>query len=381
MKTHNLKPMGTVMALLKFDNISIAGLAAAVPEHIQTLEEAAKLNPAQVRSFQKHTGVLQRHISITRQTSLDLGCAAAKKALQKARWDAGSLNALVFMSQTPDFNAGTGNAFLAHYLLGLNEEVMAFDIPLACSSFPYGLSVCSSLLQQPSINRVLMISGDTQWHFYNDGIPLATADSAFMFGEASTAVLLEKRPESPQIHIALYTDGSGYKYLFNPIGGCRNAWEKRQTFLLPNGDTHTPFGKFGYMDGIEITNFSTTKVVDDIKKFINLQKMRIADFDGIILHQANKQIVNTIAKRLSADKSKVPLSLDRYGNTSGASVTLTIADAYACCKKENLCLLVSAFGTGLSWGIVTLNISPNVIEPVFFCNDRFEEGFIQPYTG
>ncbi len=369
------------MPHFEFNNVSIAGLAAAVPEHIQTLEDAAKIKPDQVRSFQKYTGVIQRHISTTKQTSLDLGCAAARKALQKVQWDADSIDALVFMSQTPDFNAGTGNAFLAHYILKLSENAMAFDIPLACSSFPYGLSVCSSLLQQPEINRVLMISGDTQWHFYNDGIPLATADSAFMFGEASTAVLLEKKCNSSPIHIALFTDGSGYKYLFNPIGGCRNGWEKRQTFLLPNGDTYTPFGKFGYMDGIEITNFSTTKVVEDIKKFIDIHNLSIDDFDGIVLHQANKQIVKTISKRLKADENKVPLTLDRYGNTSGASVSLTIADAYSGLNEDNLYLLVSAFGTGLSWGIVTLNISPAVIEPVFSCNDRFEEGFARPYTG
>lgn len=366
------------MALLEFNNISIAALAAAVPDHIQTLEDAAKLSPDQVRSFQKYTGVMQRHISITKQTSLDLGCAAAHKALKKAQWDVNSLDALVFMSQTPDFNAGTGNAFLAHYILGLREDVLAFDIPLACSSFPYGLSVCSSLLQQASINRILMISGDTQWHFYDDGIPVASPDGRFMFGEASTAILLEKNKNSLPMHISLHTDGSGYKYLFNPLGGCRNSWEKNQAFMLPNGDMHIPSGKFGYMDGIEITSFSTTKVVNDIQRFLELKSMSIAEFDALILHQANKQIIKTISKRIKADADKVPLSLDRYGNTSGASVTLTIADAYAASEKDNLSLLLCAFGTGLSWGIATLNIRPAVIEPVFTCSDRFEEGFVQP---
>ena len=368
------------MAFLEFDNISIAALAAAVPEHIQTLDSMTDLDADQARAFQKYTGVMQRHISITKQTALDLGCAAAQRALKKAQWDAGSLDALIFMSQTPDFNAGTGNAFLAHYILGLREDVMAFDIPLACSSFPYGLSVCSSLLQQASINRILMISGDTQWHFYDEGVPVASADGRFMFGEASTAVLLEKNENSLPVHISLSTDGSGYKYLFNPLGGCRNTWEKKQAFMLPNGDVHTPSGKFGYMDGIEITSFSTTKVVSDIQKFLDRTSMPIAGFDAVILHQANKQIIKTIAKRLKVDPNKVPLSLDRYGNTSGASATLTIADAFAGSEKENISLLLSAFGTGLSWGIATLSIRPAVIEPVFTCNDRFEEGFVQPAT-
>lgn len=369
------------MAFLEFDNISIAALAAAVPEYIQTLDGVTTIDADQVRSFQKYTGVMQRHVSVTKQTALDLGCAAAHRALKRAQWDVGSLDALIFMSQTPDFNAGTGNAFLAHYILGLREDVMAFDIPLACSSFPYGLSVCSALLQQASINRILMISGDTQWHFYEEGIPVASADGRFMFGEASTAILLEKNENSLPIHISLSTDGSGYKYLFNPLGGCRNAWQKKQAFMLPNGDVHIPSGKFGYMDGIEITSFSTTKVVSDIQKFLDQTSMPIAEFDAVILHQANKQIIKTIAKRLKVDANKVPLSLDRYGNTSGASAPLTIADAFAGSEKENVSLLLSAFGTGLSWGIAALNIRPAVIEPVFTCNNRFEEGFVQPCPG
>lgn len=363
------------MPYLDFDNVRIAGLACAVPDNVQTLEHVA--DQAQVKSFQKYTGVMGRHISITRQTSLDLGCAAAKKIMKRQGWAADSIDGIIFLTQTQDFNVGTGNAFLAHYLLGLPADCMAFDMPLACSSFPYGLSVASSLLQQKGINRVLMISGDSQWHFYPNGKPLAIPDSSFMFGEASTAMLLEKSPEAEPISMALFTDGSGYKYLFNPLGGSRNAWEKPGPVLLPNGDIYVQAGKFGYMDGIEITSFSTTRVVEDIKAFLDRQKKTVEDFDGIVLHQANKQIVRTIARRLKADMKNVPLSLDRYGNTSGASVSVTMTDAYAGSDKKKLTLLVSAFGTGLSWGVVSLTLDPQVIEPIFSTNDVFAEGFVK----
>lgn len=365
------------MPYLAFDNIRIAGLTCAVPENLQTLDHIQ--DRAQVRSFQKYTGVLQRHISVTRQTSLDLGCAAAKKILEKAGWTRDSVDGLLFLTQTPDFNAGTGNAFLAHYVLGLPERCMAFDIPLACSSFPYGLAVAASLLQQEDINRILMISGDTQWHFYEGGVPVPTPDGTFMFGEASSAVLLEKAPGSAPVRLALYTDGSGYKYLFNPLGGSRNAWETGGPVMLPNGDTFVPTGKFGYMDGIEITSFSTTKVVECIRDFLAKQHKTVADYDGIILHQANKQIVRTIAKRLQVEPTKVPLSLDRYGNTSGASVTVTMTDAYAHSDRQNLSLLLSSFGTGLSWGIASFTLTPRVIAPIFTTAERFDEGFVKKF--
>lgn len=359
----------------EFNNVRIAGLATAVPENIQTLDEAAKTDPAQVKSFCKYTGVQSRHVSISRQTNLDLGCAAAEKILAKAGWSKDSLDGLIFLTQTPDFNAGTGNSFLAHYILGLKEDCMVFDIPLACSSFPYGLTVAASLLQQTQ--RILIISGDTQWHFYNQGRPAALPDGGFMFGEASSAILLEKAPGSHPMHISLFTDGSGYKYLFNPLGGARNAWENAGPLLLPSGEVHVPVGKFGYMDGIEITNFSTTKVVEDIKLFLERHNKSLDDFDGLVLHQANKQIVKTMARRLKADMNKVPLSLDRYGNTSGASVLVTMTDAYAGHGRKSLELLVSAFGTGLSWGIVSLAIEPDVIEPVFTTSWRFDEGLVK----
>lgn len=363
------------MPYLAFDNIHIAGLTCAVPENVQTLDHVE--DTAQVCSFQKYTGVLRRHISATRQTSLDLGCAAAKKIMGKVGWTRDSVDGLIFLTQTPDFNAGTGNAFLAHYILGLSERCMAFDIPLACSSFPYGLAVASSLLQQKDINRIVMLSGDTQWHFYEGGIPVATPDGTFMFGEASSALLLEKSQGAAPVCLALYTDGSGYKYLFNPLGGSRNAWEPGGAVVLPNGDTFVPSGKFGYMDGIEITSFSTTKVVECIRDFLLKEHKTVDDYDGIILHQANKQIVRTIAKRLKADPAKVPLSLGRYGNTSGASVTVTMTDAYAHCERKNLSLLLSSFGTGLSWGVASFSLSPQVIVPIFTTGERFDEGLVK----
>lgn len=362
------------MPFLNFDNIKVSAMAAATPETIQTLDNIDPALSDQVKSFQKFTGVKQRYISLCGQTALDLGCCAAKEAFRHANIPPEEIDGIIFLSQTPDFNAGTGNAFLAHYLLNLKADCLAFDIPLACSSFPYGISVAGSLLQQPAINKILLISGDTQWAFYPDGKPYASPGGPFMFGEACTAIIVEKSASAKPINISLFTDGSGYKYLFNPVGGCRNAWSKGRAFKLPNGDVHNVVGKFGYMDGIEITSFSTTRVVNDIKGFLDKTDHKINDFDGIILHQANRQIVSSIAKRLKAETARVPYSLDRYGNTSGASASLTIIDAYAGSEKKDLFLFVCAFGTGLSWGMFDLHINPAVITPVVTCASKFEEG-------
>lgn len=362
------------MALLHFENIVIAALAGALPEHVQKIDmDPRHPRAAYITSFVKQTGVRQRHVSITEQTATDLGYTALRKALDRAGWEANSLDGLIFLTQTPDFNNATGNAFVLHNHLGLNQDTLAFDIAQGCASFPYGLSVCAALLQQPHIRRLAMVSGDTFWPMYSSAEDLL-ADSTFLIGEGSTALLLEKK-ESLPIDISLHSDGSGYHFLYHPLAGVRNAW-RSVPGIMPNGEVYEGGGS--YMDGMEITSFATMRVVDSIKGFLGELGKGLDNYDGLVLHQANRQIVKTMARRLKVDMDKVPTTMECLGNTNGASVTLTMVDAYADCKKERLNLLISAFGIGLSWGVVSLTIDPSVIVPMLTCSNRFEDDFLKP---
>ncbi len=361
------------MAFLHFDNVGIAALAGVLPEHVQTIDMDPRRPRADyIRHFVKQTGVRQRHISVTEQTSTDLGCAALRLALERAGWDANSLDGLIFMSQTPDFNPSTSNAHVLHNHLHLGEDTLAFDITQGCASFPYGLSVCAALLQQPHIRRLAMISGDTIWPLYPSRKALEEAET-FLSGEGGTALLLEKREDSP-IDISLHSDGSGYHFLYYPDGGARNAW-RRGRGIMPNGEVYEGGG---YMDGMEITAFATLRVVDGINAFLRRLGTTVDAYDGVVLHQANKQILKTMTRRLKVDAARAPVTVDRLGNTNGASVSLTIVDAYAGNPKPNLRLLVSAFGVGLSWGIVSLTLNPAIIVPMRTTAARFEDDFLKP---
>lgn len=361
------------MAFLHFDNVGIAALAGVLPEHVQTIDTDPQHPDADyIRHFVRQTGIRQRHISITEQTSTDLGYAALLLALERADWSVDSLDGLIFMSQTPDFNPSTSNAHVLHNHLHLRDDVLAFDITQGCASFPYGLAVCASLLQQPHVRRLAMISGDTIWPLYASRKALAEAKT-FLSGEGCTAILLERRENSP-IDISLHSDGSGYHFLYYPDGGARNAW-RRGKGIMPNGGVYEGGG---YMDGMEITSFATLRVVDSIKAFLSRLGKTVNDFDGIVLHQANMQILKTMARRLKVDSAKMPTTVERLGNTNGASVSLTMVDAYANCPQDALHLLVSAFGVGLSWGIVNLSLNPAVIVPMQTTAARFEEDFLKP---
>lgn len=365
------------MPYLRYDNIRIASLVTAVPAHRQSIqipEDAA--NDRQIKTYVKQIGIQSRHISITEQTAVDIGYAAARKALEMCSLAAADLDGIIFASQTPDFNPATTNAHLMHYRLGMREDTLAFDIPLACSTFPYSFSVCASLLQQADIQRILLVVGDVWWPNYPNPQAIL-AEKRFLTGEGTCALILEQTPTPvEEITIALFSDGAGYKHLYNPFAGHRNTWRQYPRAQTMNGVEVFPRPN---MDGLEITAFATTRVVDSIKAYVEKTGKRPEEYDAVILHQANKQIVRTIAKRLGLPDEKVPLSLDRYANIAGASVPLTISDAFHGDARETLHLLTSAFGTGLSWGIANLSIQPAVIHPILQVkDDRFEEGYLHP---
>lgn len=363
------------MPHLQFNNLHLAALSCAVPSYIQKIDLSPNnQNHSYLKSFVRQIGITQRHISVTEQTATDTGLVAATAALNKAGWNAKDLDVVIFLTQTPDFNPGTSNAVIIQHRLGMRKDVMAFDMTLGCSSFPYGLSVCGALLQQANINKILMLTGDVHWVDYKNKDELEKTDR-FLNSEATTALLIDKKANC-NVSISLYSDGDGYKYLFKPSAGARNAWRPFKKGRMPDGKI---VGEGEYMDGIEVTSFATTAVVDAINEFLIKNNKTIEDYDGVVLHQANKQIVKTIAKRLKVDMEKVPLSLDRYGNTDGATVTTTIADAYANSSQNRLELLTCAFGVGLSWGVASIEIEPKNIVPIIEVEDgRFMEAYVEP---
>ena len=366
------------MPFMKYDNIRVAGLAAAVPSHSQDIDmKPDRDDAAYVKSFVKNVGVTKRHISIIEQTSLDLCYAASLKAMEKAGWSGEDIDGVIFLTQTPDY-ATPGNSALLQKLLGMRTDTIAFDINLGCSAPPYGIFTACSLMQNEGINKMIVATSDTQWPGYKTKDKLL-ADNTFLFGEGGSVVLLEKQAGSPEIKIELWNDGSGYKYL-HALGGARNSRDILKNWNIIDEDVIVPTGEqvsvdtAVYLDGPSIMSFTITTVVDAMKSFCNRIVTDVSSYDGVVLHQANLKILKTMAKRLNLDLEKMPVTIDRYANTSAASVFLTMADAYADSEKESVHLLASGFGVGLSWGVMDLHISPSVIAPIFETDFVFEEG-------
>jgi 3-oxoacyl-[acyl-carrier-protein] synthase-3 len=362
------------MPFIDYNNVSVSSIACAVPSFVQKIRTDGDDGAAAYRkSFVKSTGVLQRHISAIGQTGTDLCAAAAKAALRRADRDIGDVDAVVAVVEVSDYVA-PGNACLLQYILGMREDSAAFDVNLGCSGFPYGMFIGAAMLQNDNMNRVLITGALTENQKYRPPGQFPS-DETFLFGEAGSAVLLEKKEGSP-LGIGLWTDGSGYKYLFAPFGGARNPVRAPGEAILPNGEI-LGANVQSYMDGVEIFNFSITKGAEAIRSFLERNGKNLRDFDGLVLHQANLKIIKAMAKLLRADADKTPVSVDRYANTSPASVPLTILDAYAGCEKKTLCLLTAGFGIGLSWGVASFQLDTSGLTPIFETDELFEEGIMR----
>lgn len=364
------------MANLAFNNIKIRALAAAVPDFTQTIDTSDPF----LAKYVAQMGISQRHISLTEQTALDLGYVALKQALNQAGWDLSELDLIIFDSQTPDFNGGTGNAMLLHKYLKLREDQIAFDLSLGCPAFPYSLTTACCYLQQPSIKKVAVLNGDSFWWEYPNPESIK-AEKSFVLGEATGVVLLERVTAEentvPSLSFQLFGNGEGYHHLYFCNTGIKHKWRKLDHYLLPDDEE---FGSMDagfaghYMDGFAITYFATKKVGDHIKELFGT---KIKNYDYYVFHQANKQIINALAKRLELDSSKVLVSFDHYANTSAASSIVTIChnltNLSAPCHIFNACM-----GVGLAWGYSDLVLDPNTVCPIVTTNHRFEDHYFRP---
>ena len=244
---------------------------------------------------------------------------------------------------------------------------MAFDVNLGCSGWVYGLNIVGSLMMSSNISKALLLFGDTC-------IKTASPEDRsliMLFGEGGSATLLEKDGVSC-IKGELLTDGEGFKAIVMPSGAYRNRNGNRERIKQPDGTIRSDYD--GYMNGTDVFSFTISQVPRLIKKFISENELNIEELDALVLHQANIFIMQQISKKTKIPMDKVPVSLDRYGNTSGTSIPLTICDAFGKEENKDLHLLMCGYGIGLSWGVVEATVNSNDILPVIETDDYYTEG-------
>lgn len=339
--------------------IAVRGIAAAVPTKVALTQDYEFLKPEERARLQKATGIGAHRISPTEQCTSDLCAAAAERVISHLGWQPDSIGALILITQTPD-QPIPATAITLQNKLGLPQACAAFDVNLGCSAYPYGLAIISSLMKSLNITRALLLMGDLS------RVCAITDKSAWpLFGDAGTATALELDNDASPIYLDLMSDGSGKDAIIIPGGGLASRRPPG------NGPITEEMGGDGIarrpdnllLRGADIFSFAISKVPPSIHRVLEMGGHTADQVDFLVLHQANKMINDTITKKAGFTPEKAISTLAQYGNTSSASIPLTLC-AHADSFSDDRLITVCGFGVGLSWGSATLKIPANAVLPV-----------------
>lgn len=350
--------------------VQIAGISCAVPTTRQSTDDYREaFGKRTVDGFQKMVGVKERRLTAKGQTASDLAFAAARDLIARKGVDPSSIGALVFVTQSPDYKIPATACVLAHRL-GLSKDCMAYDVNLGCSGYVYGVNDVASLMASSNIEAALLLVGDTS----NDSIAPGDRSSCMLFGEAGSATLLVKEPDA-SIKGAFRTDGSGFKAIIIPAGAHRNPDAPRERAVWGvDGNERSDYDL--YMNGTDVFSFTISEVPAMIREFMAGEGVAPEEVDVYAMHQANRFILDQVADRSGIPKDRMPVSMDRYGNTSVTSIPLTLCDAFGGEGGRDLRVLMCGFGIGLSWGVVDTRISADDILPVIESDEVYQEGAV-----
>lgn len=342
------------MAQLSFEGVGISGIGAAVPSRIIKNYEYTEHFPAEdVKAVVDKIGIYERRFADPGVCSSDLCFAAAERLMADMAIDRSEIDLLVFVSQTPDYRMPATSIILQHRL-GLSHNTIAFDLNLGCSGFIYGMSVIYSMMERSNLRKALLLDGETRSRIYSP----KDRKTAFIFGDAGVAALIERKECFGKSYFSMNSDGSKEDLIKMNAGGYR----------VPSSvDTLTEkivdeFGNIrseehGYMNGGDVFNFVIREIPADIKKIFSFADKQTTEIDFFVFHQANDFINSYLAKKLKLDAEKVPATISKFGNTSSVSIPLTIVSELKDRLQDEKQLFLSGFGVGMTWAsaIITTN--------------------------
>ena len=362
------------MSLFHLNNIRITAVASAVPTEKVSVESFSdRFGKEYIEKYIETTGVKSFRKTKKHQTASDLAFVAAEHIICEKGIDRESIGALVFVAHSTDYRR-PATACVLHKRLGLRKECAAFDIGLACSAVPYGLFVIGSMMEKSDINRALLLVGETPNKVANP----QDKSSCMLIGEGGGAFLIEKEISESSfkgISGICKSDGNGYKAIILPAGGFRNPDAPDTVFDWMDGNRRSLYDVT--MQGDDVFSFTIFDVPRTIKEYLDKINLDVSFFDCVAIHQANRLICQMLCKKLKLDPNKMPLCMDRYGNTSAASIPIVLSDTYGNKNEDkNINVLMSGFGVGLSWGVCSANINIKDIYPIIETDDFYEEGII-----
>ena len=316
----------------------ILGVGAYAPDRVMHNTDLEKIVDTSDQWIRERTGIVERRIAAPEQATSDLAAEAARKALANAGVAADEIDLIIVGTVTPDMAFPACAAFV-QAALGISSNIPAFDISAACAGFVYGLATADAFIRTGRYQRILVIGAEVLTRIVN----WDDRGSCVLFGDgAGAAVVAPADEESYILGTELHTDSSLTASLCMPGGGSREP-------LTP--ETIAAKRNTVQMIGSDIFRAAVRNMLKASISVLEESGLKPQDVDWVVPHQANKRIIDQITQRMDVPSERVLINLDRYGNTSSASIPLALAEAAedGRLKKGDLVLL-TALGAGVSWG-------------------------------
>ena len=332
---------------------TITAIAHTLPTNVVTQEALVERFGAKpMKSIAKMSGILERRVVHPGQCASDLAYTAAERLIKHLNIDPTTIDLLIFASQTPDYLA-PATACVLHGRLGLSEKCCTFDLNQACSAFLQTLQSAHSMIVAGTAKRALILNADAISTLVN---PMDRG-LVTLHGDAATAALIDlSETEKGGVEfIESGTDGTKFDRILVPAGGARLPRSPETRIENTDEDGCVRNLEQIYMDGPSVFHFVVYKITEVLKDTLNRMQRTIDDFDMILLHQANKTMVDLIYRAINAPQEKRFYNLEKIGNCAGASLPSLLAQAW----REGVIrpgsrTLLSAFAAGLSWGVASI---------------------------
>ncbi len=323
-------------------NVGILGIGTYVPEDILTNKDLEKIVDTNDEWITERTGIKERRISKKDVPTSELAALAAENALKNAGLSIDDIDAIIVGTSSPDmFYPSVG--CLVQTKLKANKKIPAFDLQAGCSGFSYSLVVATQFIRTGMYKKILVIGADEISKMLN----WKDRNTCILFGDGAGALVIGE-VDAPYGILGAFmgADGVGGELLKFPAGGTRMpATEETVKQCL-----HSV-----HMEGNEVFKFAVRVMGDAATKALEDAELQASDIDWLIPHQANMRIIQSAAKRLKMPMEKVVINLDRYGNTSSASIPLAFEEAVRDGRiKSGDIVLMVGFGAGLTWASIAL---------------------------
>lgn len=347
------------MALSQFENLGIRALSATVPhKRVKTRSLTDYYSEDAIEKFIEATGIEERRFIDADRCASDLCYKSACQIFNETEITRDDIDALFFISQTPDYKS-PGTSIILQDKLGLKKTTLVYDINMSCSGFIHGLQMAYCFLLCPSFSNIMLMVGDTLSKITSP----QDKGTGMLLGDAGITAVISKGKQYGRSYFSMNTDGSNIESVILPAGGSRIP-SSVETLKMKNcEDGSVRSLEQVIMVGPDVFSFAISELPRDIKRLLEYAGKSIDEIDKYAFHQANDFMTNYIVKKAKANPDKLLHSIQKYGNTAGTSIPLCMVENRSIIN-QNDSILMNAIGAGFAFGTVLLNIANCNILPL-----------------